>query len=279
MAEPHGLKLLRFEKTEEELFSLWCVGYNDFRYLKSSHRSRVMNKYTIHFVRSGKGTLHIYGKTFSVKAGDMFFIPTRERVLYYPDEVAPWRYYWISLHSSTAGTQLARTLGFDRDVPVRAARDPERIQQRFDALFEADSPTREVYYQTLSVLMEIVSFSCVAPEAQGREIRRESFADEVKTILRLNCDNPDFTVEDVSQMLYMTHAHMCRLFKAETGLTPVFYLIAMRLERAALLLQERPYSVRELCEASGFRDEAHFMKQFKKKYGVTVKEYRKNCLP
>lgn len=277
MAEPHGLKLLRFEKMEETLFSLWCVGYNDFRYLKSSHRSRVMNKYTIHFVRSGKGTLHIYGKTFPVKAGDMFFIPTRERVLYYPDEATPWRYYWISLHSTAAGTQIAGALGFDRDTPVRAVRDSDRIQRLFDTLFEAESPTAEVYYRALSVLLEILSFEHTTSAAG--DTRRESFADEVKTILRLNCDNPDFTVEDVSQMLYMTHAHMCRQFKAETGMTPVSYLIAMRLERAALLLQERPYSVRELCEASGFRDEAHFMKQFKKKYGTTVKEYRKACIP
>lgn len=278
MAEPHGLKLLRFEKMEEDLFSLWCVGYNDFRYLKSSHRSRVMNKYTIHFVRSGKGTLHIYGRTFSVKAGDMFFIPTRERVLYYPDDAVPWRYYWVSLHSSTAGTQIAAALGFDKNTPVRAARDPERIQALFDTLFEAESATSEVYYRALSVLMEIMSFEHTASAVSGKDSKRKSFADEVKTILRLNCDNPDFSVEDVSQMLYMTHAHMCRQFKAETGVTPVSYLIAMRLERAARLLQERPYSVRELCEASGFRDEAHFMKQFKKKYGTTVKEYQKNCL-
>ena len=57
-------------------------------------------------------------------------------------------------------------------------------------------------------------------------------------------------------------------------MTVVKFLSEVRLKKAAELLSEKDYRIKELCAETGFNDELYFMKIFKKKYGMTVKEYR-----
>ena len=49
----------------------------------------------------------------------------------------------------------------------------------------------------------------------------------------------------------------------------------LRLLKSVELLSGGEYLVKDLARIVGFNDELHFMKEFKKKFGVTVKQYRK----
>lgn len=69
---------------------------------------------------------------------------------------------------------------------------------------------------------------------------------------------------------------MDRIFKDETGITPRAYLLEVKLQHVTELLKESDYKVKELCRIAGFFDEFQFMKIFKAKFGMTVKEYRRN---
>ena len=60
----------------------------------------------------------------------------------------------------------------------------------------------------------------------------------------------------------------------KTGISPVKYLVKLRLQTAGDLLKNKDYSVKALASEVGFNDELHFMKEFKKEFGVTVKNYR-----
>ena len=68
---------------------------------------------------------------------------------------------------------------------------------------------------------------------------------------------------------------MDRIFKDETGITPRAYLTEVKLRHVTKLLEEGDYKVKDLCRLAGFYDEFQFMKIFKAKFGMTVKEYRK----
>jgi len=59
-----------------------------------------------------------------------------------------------------------------------------------------------------------------------------------------------------------------------TGTPPGEYLINLRL-RKALLLLNFPNSIAEIARLSGFSDSNYFKDSFKKKYGVTPRNYRK----
>ena len=96
-----------------------------------------------------------------------------------------------------------------------------------------------------------------------------------KELIELNYSNIDFTVNALPQLLHISHAQLTRIFKTKTGTTLVKYLIDVRITHAAILLNERNFSVRELVDMVGFGDERNFTRHFKEKYGMTVKEYRK----
>ena len=68
--------------------------------------------------------------------------------------------------------------------------------------------------------------------------------------------------------------HFSRLFKQSTGSSPHQYLLCRRLDRAKTLLRETESSLADVARATGFADQSHFTKVFRKFVGVPPSEYR-----
>ena len=80
-------------------------------------------------------------------------------------------------------------------------------------------------------------------------------------------------------MLYVSPRHLSRLFHECVGMTPVAYLAEIRLTAAADMLRNNPnLTVNNLCSLVGWGDELYFMKKFKKKFSLTVGEYREKMI-
>ena len=71
-------------------------------------------------------------------------------------------------------------------------------------------------------------------------------------------------------------AHLSRLFVRYTGEPPAVHLQRARLHRAAALLLESDAPVSRLAEEAGFPAAPYFHRLFKRVYGQTPEEYRKN---
>lgn len=69
--------------------------------------------------------------------------------------------------------------------------------------------------------------------------------------------------------------YLTRLFKRETGMTPLQYLKNRRLENAASILAVMygKGNISETARLCGFSDPLYFSRQFRKKYGVSPREY------
>lgn len=79
----------------------------------------------------------------------------------------------------------------------------------------------------------------------------------------------------LAQSVNLSPTRLCYLFKAETGTPPARYLRALRMQDATTLLVNTFLSVKEIIARVGFTDESHFVRDFKRIYGVTPTEYRK----
>ncbi len=79
----------------------------------------------------------------------------------------------------------------------------------------------------------------------------------------------------MAQSVNLSPTRLCYLFKAETGTPPARYLRTLRMQDATTLLVTTFLSVKEIVALVGFTDESHFVKGFKRIYGVTPTEYRK----
>ncbi len=85
----------------------------------------------------------------------------------------------------------------------------------------------------------------------------------------------DWTIEELSQIVELSIPHFQKLFKTETGIAPIVYLRELRLEKACELLENTFHQIKQIGFEVGMPNDSHFTRDFKKKYGLTPTEYRK----
>lgn len=73
---------------------------------------------------------------------------------------------------------------------------------------------------------------------------------------------------------YLSESYICHIFKKATGKTIIRYINDVRVEKAALLLQNTADSVSEISMNVGFEDANYFNRMFKARMGVSPKRYR-----
>ncbi len=77
------------------------------------------------------------------------------------------------------------------------------------------------------------------------------------------------SLDQIAENMYLSPFYISKIFKSETGDTPIRFLIDIRLERAKELLESGEYtSIQEVAAKVGYDDVYHFSKLFKKKYAV-----------
>jgi AraC-like DNA-binding protein len=87
------------------------------------------------------------------------------------------------------------------------------------------------------------------------------------------------TVEDMAAAAGLSRAHFSREFKRTFGEPPHQYLLARRLERAAALLRNTDWQVKEICLSVGLKSVGSFTSSFTKHYGLTPSAYRAKHAP
>ena len=83
----------------------------------------------------------------------------------------------------------------------------------------------------------------------------------------------EITLSSLSAHLKISPSYLSRLFKNEIGIGVHEYLTQYRILMASQLLKD--YSVTDVGFMCGFNDTSHFISTFKKRLGVTPKEYKK----
>lgn len=84
----------------------------------------------------------------------------------------------------------------------------------------------------------------------------------------------DVSLDSVSHALSMSVSSVRRTLQRETGETFQQVLVALRMERASVLLKEKTLSINEVAFVCGFHDALYFRRAFKKRFGLTPSEYR-----
>jgi len=77
------------------------------------------------------------------------------------------------------------------------------------------------------------------------------------------------TVEMLAREVGLSPAHFARAFKETIGRAPHQYLLGLRLERARRLLELCGADLSGIAQRTGFADQAHFTRLFKRAYRIT----------
>ena len=83
------------------------------------------------------------------------------------------------------------------------------------------------------------------------------------------------SLDRIAANMYLSSYYISRLFKSETGDTPINYLISLRMKKAREILDGAPdISIQSVAAAVGYEDAYHFSKLFKKYYGISPLYYK-----
>ena len=83
-------------------------------------------------------------------------------------------------------------------------------------------------------------------------------------------------LKDLSDIAGVSQNQLIRDFKKVYGMTPMRFLLNCRLQYAKNLLDTTEMEITEIAFASGFMDSGYFSKMFRRKYGITPTDWKKN---
>ncbi len=103
-----------------------------------------------------------------------------------------------------------------------------------------------------------------------------SLADRAAEYLYVHFCEP-IALSDIADALNVTPTYLSNVFHSVKGESYSNFLLRLRMERAALLLDTCPnIKVYTIAEKVGYASSKHFISVFKKYFGITPNEYREN---
>ena len=86
----------------------------------------------------------------------------------------------------------------------------------------------------------------------------------------------DLSLSVLSERMNYNPSYISRLFKRLTGQTLLDYITSRRMEHAVKMLKETNASIQEIAKATGISSGQYFALLFRKKYGVSPLDYRRD---
>ena len=140
------------------------------------------------------------------------------------------------------------------------------------------------YYSTMPHKERLIElklnemFIHISRETFSEETRQDVKGDVYEAFKKLRIDafanvSSDPSVEDMARSVHLSESRFYVLYKQIFGISPKNDLIIARIERAKSLLEENKYSNVEIASMTGYTNEYHFIRQFKRIAGITPKEY------
>lgn len=272
--------LEHLKQTSLDLYLVHC-GYEKCRPLHICAGSR--EEYIIHFILEGKGTLSANGRTWELTPGQMFLIHPGDPVTYASDEQDPWIYAWIGFNGIRSEVVL-RNCGFSEKTIVQNFTNAEEIEHHIRNILNVRHLTMandlrrqaEMFYLLAGLMDEYAQNKKL--EAGGRTVHDYSTNVYLEHAIEYikNFYHQGINVSDVMEYIGLSRTYLNQIFRKELGISVQKFLMDFRLHKAANLLMSTSKSVGEIAEDVGYGDALAFSKVFKKKFGVSPKNYRES---
>lgn len=101
----------------------------------------------------------------------------------------------------------------------------------------------------------------------------EQFLADITAIIEEHIDDSNLNVNALSTISNINTKQLYRKLKQLTGETPVDYIKSIRMKKAAMLLEQRKFTVAEVMYMVGFSSHSYFSKCFQAKFSKTPKQF------
>ena len=90
--------------------------------------------------------------------------------------------------------------------------------------------------------------------------------------------NKNICIKDYAKERHMSECWFNRTFKQVTKVTPMQYILSLRITNAINLIESTGYSVTQVANAVGYEDPYYFSRLFRKHMGTSPSEYKKRYI-
>ena len=241
------------------------------------------------YVLSGEGKYRINDKIYPVKEGDLIMINpgVKHQALLCPEADTPATEFFVGFSNiRISGCRENHMPLPGGECIIHTSGELSQRLLKLCTSMEAENAVRRQgrYFMLKSYLIQllllVIREQC-EPMERPRGYAFESaskkyVAEQVVTYIEDHYSE-NISLDQIAENMYLSPFYISRIFKGETGNTPIRHLINLRLEKARELL-EGGYqgSIQEVAALVGYDDAYHFSKLFKKRYGISPSQARKN---
>jgi AraC family transcriptional regulator len=123
----------------------------------------------------------------------------------------------------------------------------------------------------LALLAQVVRKD-TGPRSKGKGARPD-WLGRVEALLHDRADQP-MDIAGIAAEVDLHPVYMARVFRRHNGCSPGEYLRRLRVNRACRLLSDTDESLAAIAYGTGYSDQSHFTRHFKRAMGVTPGEFR-----
>jgi AraC family transcriptional regulator len=178
---------------------------------------------------------------------------------------------------------------FDRDAQSVELHDLLRVEDPIlawigDQMVQeiaAGGPGGRLCYDALAlqasvhILRKYASVRFKLPSSQGRF--RPAHARLIEDYLEQNISR-SITLEELANICNCTPVQFARKFYVHYGVRPHAYVLSRKVERACQHIRKDRLPLKEIALLSGFSDQSHLNRIFRRHKGITPAEYRRQCM-
>lgn len=240
-------------------------------------RPNGMKGYIINLTSKGEGTVFSGDKTFHVRQGDLLLFPPDTPHFYQRKaDSASWFHRWIYFRPRAFWNEwlhwqeALHGVYVTRDLEASVVDSIENLFIDIEYTAKSDLP----YRNDLAInLLEQLLIRCktVQPDVVSKPL-------DPRIIQAINYMtqhlNQDFSLDELATYTCLSPSRLGHLFRDEMKMTITQWRDDQRISRAKQLLVTTHYSVNHISRLVGYADPLYFSRVFKRKSGVSPKQYR-----
>lgn len=256
-----------------------CTALNDLVLYYCGNREKSLNHrygphrfdtYLLTYVVEGVADFYINGEKQKISAGDFYVLFPNSQIHYVTPPDVPWSIRWIVVGGEQVQAFLS-SLHITENSPSIKVTQPDKVLQLFQSLFEYSQKSgTSDKLRCLSLVYRL--FALLAEQAEP--ITHNPYVLQAMAYFSDQFCHP-ISISEYAASLGLNNNYFSKLFKAETGVTPLRYLNRLRFEKAQYLLAHSSLSIDSIANEVGIPDTLYFSRAFRQYTGLSPTSYRK----
>lgn len=224
------------------------------------------------FLSEHRGTLRIQGKYHSLPPMTFFWMPFPDMHVSIQHSM-PIQWAHILLTDQIRqplyedGTAISQTLS-----PVQ----PLTAIAVWNILLSADAADMEIQHHAAALLFCMLKKEAAASAERSMQIPHY----DKLTALRMDIyQNPaqDWNIQGICEDLCISRPYFHKIYVAAFGISCTQDVIEGRISYSKTMLEQTEDAISEIAQKCGFESDVYFMRQFKRRTGMTPTAYRRLC--